>query len=308
MSQLKIKYSILPNKNLLSMGILFFLGLFTFLACNKKEEEDSKEVLLKIGEKELTVDEVVNMIPIGLYPVDSINLFKSIVDGWIKDELLCSFAEERLLDTEKIDRMVKDYRAKLIVDEYLTKMKETHKPEVDEKAIKEYYNQHYKDILTETPLIKGVFLKLHSESKGKDEIRKLLSENKDDNIDILEENWLDDAITYDYFKDKWVDWETVAGLIPHRFSNPDSFLNENKYFEQDYGDCTYYLLISDYLPTGSIQPYEFASVWISNLLSRIELTQYERNLVESLIKKAIQEKKLEVISYDPIKRNMIEKI
>ena len=48
-----------------------------------------------------------------------------------------------------------------------------------------------------------------------------------------------------------------------------------------------------------------APLWITNLLTQIDINQFEENLVESLIKKSIKENKLETPGYDPLKHRMI---
>lgn len=280
---------------------LFFIIIF-LVSCEHESTED-EDVLLKIGDKSLKRQDVESLIPSGLMSGDSVNLFHNIVEHWIKDELLTGFAEERLIDFNIIDRKVKDYRNKLIVEEYLRLMSMNQKPEIDQSAVKEYYDLHKNELKTELPLVKGVFIKISSDVRGKDEIRHLLSNDENDHIDLLEKNWMDKALSYDYFKDKWVDWETVARQIPYRFGDIEEFLKQNKYFETNHGDCTYYLQITDYLPGGSEQPFEYASGWISRLLTRIELNDFENNLIESLIKKSIEEKKLEVINYDPVQES-----
>ena len=274
------------------------------VSCAKKEQAEGEDVLVRIGEKVITVNEVIDRIPVGLNPKDSAALFKSIVDSWIRDHLLVDFAESRLYDISSIERKVKEYRGKLIVMEYLARMRETHLPIIEEDKVKEYYQQNKKDLITERPLLKGIFLMINTSSGGKNEIKKLLSSDSEDNIDILEKNWLDNAIRYEYFKDKWIDWETISDLIPYRFDNPDLFLQENKYFEIDHNGCSYFLYISEYLPSGSEQPYEFAASWINDIISHEELAEYERGLVESLIKKSIDEKKLEIVAYDPLKHEV----
>lgn len=263
-------------------------------------------MLLKIGDNTLSLREVEAQIPQGVLPADSVNLFNAIVDGWIHNELLSSFAEEHLGDTGEIDRMVENYRRKLIVQEYLKRMRESQKMNVDEKEVREYYENHKKSLVSEMPLVKGVFIKISSSAEGKEEIEHLLSMDSPESVDILEENWLDEALDYDYFKDRWVDWESVSSLIPYRFGDADKFLSANKIFHTDYGDCSYYLQISEYLPSGEIQPYEYASEWIESLLGRVDLNLYETTLVSSLIEEAIKENKLQMIGYDPIKHEMIE--
>ena len=263
-------------------------------------------MLLKYGDKELTYKEVIDLIPEGIPSADSAALFKSIVDGWIKDVVLVKLAEQRLYDINSIERKVKDYRNTLIVTEYLSRMRESHTPKVDEKSVREYYDKHRNELKLEVPLVKGVFLKVSSKAKGREKIKKYLSSDDPQGIDKLEQEWFDRAIEYNYFRDKWIDWETIAGLIPYRFGNPDEFIKENKYFETEYGDCSYYLQISDYLPSGEEQPFEFASAWVAGMLTQGDLAEFERSLVESIVKKSIKDNMLETIGYDPLTHEIKE--
>ncbi|MCH5241119.1 MAG: hypothetical protein J1F67_01665 [Muribaculaceae bacterium] len=280
----------------ITLNILVLVCLFS---CGKKADRNDI-VLLRYDDKELTYEEVISKIPDGISSFDSASLFNNIVDGWIKDVLLSDFAEERLYDIQSIHRKVRDYRNSLIVSEYLNRMKETQTPQIDGLRVKEYYDNHRKELKLEVPLVKGVFLKIDSDSRGKENIKNLLSSEDPEEIDKLEREWLDRALEYNYFRDKWIDWETVAGWIPHRFGNPDDFLEKNNYFETDYGENSYYLQITDYLQSGSEQPFEFASSWITELLTQNDLAVFEKSLVESIVNKSIEDKKLEPVCFNPL--------
>lgn len=284
----------------------FFLFLLFLLltSCEKRRQEVKDDLLLKFGEEELCLQDVIESIPEGTSPEDSIALFNSIVESWVKDRVLSDFAVERLPDLERIERKVKDYRNTLIVQEYLTGMRESRPMQTDEVKVKEYYERHKNELKLEVPLVKGIFLKVNTSAKGRDGIKNMMSSSDLSSIDKLEQEWLDRALEYNYFRDKWIDWETLTSYIPYRFDNPETFLSENKYFETEYGECAYYLQISDYLPAGQPQPYEFAASWISNLLNQISLVDYEESLTNSLISNSIKEHKLETPGYDPITRQI----
>lgn len=285
------------------MKYLVYIFLLGLLSCSKGKEE-KEDILLQYGNEVLTYSEVVDMIPHGLFPEDSANLFKSIIDGWIRDQVLTEFAEQRLYDIHSIDRRVKDYRNSLIVLEYLSRMRETQTPKIDGLKVREYYDRYRNELKLEQPLVKGVFLKINSDSPRKEEIKGLISSDDPQKIDKLEQEWLDRALEYNYFRDKWIDWKTLTGMIPYRFGDPIKFLSENNYFETEYEDCAYYLQISEYLEPGEEQPFEYAKSWISEVLTQGELETYENNLVSSLVEKSIKEKKLESIGYDPLKREL----
>ena len=282
-----------------------FILLITFLmACSKKDEEP-QDVLLRIGANEVTKEEIIMKIPQGLLPADSTKLFVSLVDGWIKDNLLADFAAERLMDTTLIEQKVKDYRNKLVVQEYLRGMRESRNFKTKAEDLRNYYDAHKDEIINETPLVKGVFVKIATNIADKDRIRQLLTSSGENAIDDFERDWMEKALEYEYFKDRWVDWNSVSSLIPFRFGNPDDMLAINSFFETDFDDCSYFLAISEYMPTGSAQPFEYASLWIDELLQQDEMQRYEKALVDALVKKAIDEKKLEIIGYDPLMHKMI---
>ena len=279
------------------MRPVFLLAVILAIGCGRSKEEN-KNLLVRYGDRELTYDEVVDMIPEGLHPADSAAMFHQLVDAWIRSEVLADFAEERLYDMEAIDQRVREYRNQLIVMEYLSRMRETQKPRIEEQKVKEYYDLHRGELKLEVPLVRGVFLKINSSAKGKEDIKNLISSDNPEDIDRLEREWLDLALEYNYFRDKWIDWETISMLIPHRFGNPDEFLRESDYFETEYGDCSYYLKVTDYMPSGEEQPYEYARNWIAEVLTQGALTDYENSLVESLVNKAVKEGKMETFLHE----------
>lgn len=255
---------------------------------------------MKYGDREVSAEEIIEMIPSGISVADSLALFKSLLDSWVNDVVMADFAEAHLIDTSMIDRKVAEYRNSLIIQEYLMRMRESQTPKINDEKISEYYVQHKKDIKLEVPLIKGVFVSISNDYSGREEIKNLLTSTESEAIDKFENKWGDKLSEYNYFRDNWVDWETISARIPTRIPNPDKFLEENDFFEMEDEDKTYYLQISEYMPSGNEQPYEYAKNWINNLLSQRELADYEVYLVNSLIEKAIKDHKLEAIGYDPL--------
>lgn len=284
--------------------VIKILIAISMISCSRPKDKND-DTLLRYGDKVITYSEVVDKIPLGLAPEDSAALFRSIIDGWVKDMVLSDFAEQRLYDTEAIERKVREYRNNLIVQEYLSLKRESQETKVDEKRVEEYFRAHQNELKLEVPLVKGVMMKVALETPDKDKIKVLLTSNDPNKIDKLEQDWEDKATGYDYFLDKWISWETLAQRIPYRFQNADDFLKEKKFFTIDEEEDSYYLLITDWIASGEDQPYEFAKSWIADLLTQGELKDYENQLVVSLVDKSLKEKKLETIGYDPRKHEII---
>ena len=56
-----------------------------------------------------------------------------------------------------------------------------------------------------------------------------------------------------------VDFDEVMDNIPIHVSNPNAFLKANKYVEVADSSYCYLLNIKEYLPSGSVEPYDYAS-------------------------------------------------
>lgn len=296
------------NASRLNTSIIISITGMIFFVCacggNSHVSDADSDILVRAGNKTLLKQDVTRKIPVGIEPSDSVALFHLIVENWIKSEVLSSLAETKLPDISAINEKVREYRNRLIVAEYLKEMKESRKFGVSEDSIRMFYDRHKTEMLTESPLVKGIYLKIATGEPSISEIKDLMSCGSEDCIDRLEKLIMNDAVEYDYFKEDWVDWQTVADQIPYRFSDPDSFLKSSSNFETSYEGSTYLLHISEYLPSGSVPPYEFASIQISDLLERTDMRKFEESLVKSLVGKALKDGSLVAVEYDPLTKRI----
>lgn len=277
-------------------------ALLLFVGCGGGEtlSQGDSDVLLRAGDDVLTMKDVVRNIPVGIEPADSAAMFHLIVENWVKSKVLSGLAERKLSDVVEIDARVADYRNRLIVAEYLQEMKKGKEFKVSQDSIREFYDRYKGEMLIESPLVKGIYLKVASDRSNLEEIKSLVFCGSDECIDKLEKTAAGDAIQYDYFINDWVDWQTIADQIPYRFYDPDAFLKSTSNFETAYNGSVYLLHISAYLPIGSEPPYEFASIRIGELLERVNIKKFEESLVKSLVNKALGDGDLVSVGYNPV--------
>lgn len=295
---MSIPIAILTKKGRLTL----VSALLLFVGCGGKEtmsQEDS-DVLLRAGDEALTMKDVIRNIPVGIEPADSAAMFRQIVDNWVKSKVLSGLAERKLPDLTEIDNRVADFRNRLIVAEYLKEMKKGKAFKVSPDSIREFYDRNKQDMLIESPLVKGIYLKVAADRSNLEEIKNLVFCGSDECIDKLEKSAAGDAIQYDYFINDWVDWQTIADQIPYRFYDPDAFLKSTSNFETTYNGSVYMLHISAYLPSGSVPPYEFAAIQIGELMERTNIKKFEDSLVKSLVSRAISDGELVSVGYDPV--------
>ena len=97
-----------------------------------------EDAIVMVGDSVLTRREVEIRIPAGTAPEDSAALYHSIVDGWMEKMLLTEIASENVEDMEEIDRLVEDYRKKLIIANYRQKLRESRRDGIAQKAVDDY--------------------------------------------------------------------------------------------------------------------------------------------------------------------------
>lgn len=261
-------------------------------------------VLVQVGDSSLSMDDVLLRIPRGLAAEDSAAMFRTIVDEWVRELVLVDFAKNNIPDIERIERLVESYRNNLIVTSYLQSMSERSQSEVGESRIKQYYESNKSNMVLEEPIVKGAFLKVSQSDQSLDRLRDWMAEFSESSIDKIEEAGLRHASNYKYFKDTWQSWGDIASQIPYRFFDADAFVRSTKNFETADGGSVYLLHISDYLPSGSEMPYEYARIKIKEILSSSDFAKRREQLISDIYKREIKEGILKPGLYDPVAGKM----
>ena len=274
------------NHNIFISAVLLLIILST--ACSNKNKQDSGDILVTVGNAVLTLDDLRKQLPSGLSAEDSTALAHAYIRSWIDSRLISEIASQNIGDLTEIDRMTEQYRNELITYEYRRRMFDDRiKSEITEDSIKKYYDENPVELKLQRPILKGIYLKIPNESPSLKNAKKWYVSTKTEDIDKLEKQCLDGAIHYDYFRDRWVDWERIESLIPAEFgSDPNAFLATHKNLEISQGDFTYLLSISEYIPSGKTMPYEFAKETIKDILAYSRRAEYDRLLRLSLLKEA----------------------
>lgn len=277
-------------------------------SCGSKpvEHQSDDEVLVTVGDSALTMSDVLRRIPRGLDPADSARMFSQIVDGWVRDLALIDVAEKNISDPERIARMVEAYRNNLIVNEYLSSMSDKAGSEIPESRIREYYDANHQDMVLTQPLVKGAFLKVSETDESLDNLRRWMTQFTDESFDKIEKSGLRQASQYKYFKDEWHEWNVITDQIPYRFYDADAFVRSTKNFETSDGGSVYLLHISEYLPSGTEMPYEFARLKIREILRTADMTSMREKLMTDIYSRQIEEGTLRPGLYDPVSGKMRE--
>lgn len=270
--------------------------VLTMVSCSSKDKNAPPEnALIGIGNKYLTETELKLLLPGGLSSEDSIKFSQAIINAWIENELMAQIASKEI-DMEAIDNMVAQYRNELIAHEYLNRMYQSHATlEIPEDSLLAYYKSHQQEFKLARPMVKGVYLKVADDASSLPKLRKLYRSQKENDIDNLDKSELSGAVHYDYFRDKWIDWEQIENRIPYDFgASADQFLKSNKNIDFSQGGFTYLLDITDVVYSGQIRPFESALPQIKERIEFYNRLKYGEELKNNLKQKAKENGKIRI--------------
>ncbi len=252
------------------------------------------DVLARVGKQTLTLAELNKSMPGGLNEEDSARFVKAFVNEWVETRLISDIAADEI-DMTEINRLVDEYRNELIAREYSRRMFEAHAASIPEDSIRAYYDSHKEDFKLDRPMVKGTYLKVPEDAKNLKVLRRLYQSDKHSDADKLEKEVLKSAIHYDYFRNRWVDWEQIETKIPYDFGvTGDQWLTRNRKLETTSGGFTYLLYITEVLPKGSPMPLEAARSQIVNRLLNFSRKEYNESLKKELLNKAKDSGKIEI--------------
>lgn len=273
-------------------------------ACGRGDKSDEavpQDILLTVNDSSLTLTDVLREIPTGIAPEDSAEMFRRAVEGWTRRMVLREVAEKNIPDMASIDEMVERYRDNLIVDRYLSMMEERGAKDISEERLKRYYEANEDMMELKQPLIKGIFVKTSSSSPELAGLRRWMASATPSSVDHIEKHGLRDASQYEYFMDRWMPWNAIAGLIPYRFYDADAFVSSTPDFETEYAGSVYLLKITEFLRSGERAPYEYARTMIRDILRAEDMDRYRRDLLRSIYTEARDNGVLRPGLYDPVK-------
>lgn len=250
--------------------------------------------LAQVGLESLTRDELAAALPAGLTPDDSARFAHAFIRNWIDTQLVESMAAEAV-DMDEVDKLVAQYRRDLIMRRYRDRMFATDGAAgpYSDSIVADYYERHSADFVLDRPLIRGVYIKVPDDAPELAQIRRLYRSTRPADIDKLEKAVLGAAIHYDYFRDKWIDWEQVEARIPYDFgSNPADYVRTHRNLDVSLGGFTYLLEISDVLPAGSVMPAEAARPVVEERLTAERRRAYDAALRTRLFDSALSSGRL----------------
>lgn len=258
-------------------------------SCSRWSNSGEEEPLAKVGNVYLYPADLKGLIKPGISKEDSISMVASLVEKWVRKQVILQKAEMNLTNEEKdVNKELDEYRTSLLIYKYEQKyISEKLDTVVKQTEIEEYYNQNPSNFTLSSEIVKAQFVKLPLTAPNTEKLKEWMRSENSENIKLIEGYCFQYATKYDYFNDEWVSFNTVRSLMPNSISDNENFLKTTKFAEMKDSANYYFLSIKDYKLKGSISPLKF----VQNDIYNIILLKRKQKLVNELENKLYFEAK-----------------
>ena len=273
--------------------VLLLITLLGCGACKEQHDHKGKTPLVEVDGNFLYKEDLMSVLPVGLSKDDSILFAEHYIRSWAEEILLYEKAANNIPDNVDVDKLVENYRKALIMHTYqqeLISQKLTN--DISEHEIAEYYGKNKELFKLESPLIKGLFIKVPLTAPQLNNVRRWYKTEKQDAVESLEKYSLQNAVKYEYFYDKWVPIAEVMDLIPLKVSDAGEYLNKNRHVELKDTAFHYFLNVSDFRTVGEQEPYEFARTQVKDMMLNMKQVEFMEQVKEDLYRRAEKREKI----------------
>jgi hypothetical protein len=272
-----------------SFSLILLAGLF-FACGNTGAEKGTGDVLVRVNDRMFTREEIVSRIPEGISSADSLIRAETIMKKWVIDALMDEAAYQNMGDDKvEIDKLVNEYRRSLMRYRYQERIiKDKVSAVLNESDQMKYYEENRQQFILSENLIRGLFIKVPVDAPGLGNLRKWYLSDAEESLEKIEKYGIQNAINYDYFYDRWVNFEEVMAKIPYHISNSAQFLRLHDHLEISDDTHVYFLNISDKLLIGAKAPFDYVKPQIQEVLVNKRKIDYLRTFGENLYRDAVK--------------------
>ncbi len=269
--------------------------VFVTASCTRNTADTKRTPLLEVEGKFLYLDQVQDIIPPNVNKKDSVEIAESFIKKWVTDVLLYENAKRNVTNKAEIDKLLEEYRKSLTIQQYQQKLIEQRLPkEPSEDEMRAFYDQYSGQFVLNENLIKGMLLIVPSKAAKLANVRSWVQSGNTKSLENIEKYSIQNAISFDYFGNKWTPFSEILRKMPVQIEDPAAFVASHRFYEVSDSTRYYFLRIEAYKKTGDTEPFEIAKLKISNLILNKLKAEFITDFENELYKDAVDN---EIITY-----------
>lgn len=269
-------------------ALLIVMLVAAISSCRLYDSLFKGDVVARAGRDVLYRSDVDALNITGFSPEDSARIVERYIVSWAKSRLLLDMALSQLSKADRdVEAQLEEYRQQLLVYRYEQQYVEQRlDTAVTDQEYMDFYEANPASFVTHVPLMKGWYIKVSDDSPNLNPIKSIYRSRVEEDRDRLGQLCYTSAEKYYFFED-WVGLDAVvegAGLDVQELAR---VLDNRSFIEKNFLGYTYLISVDDYVPAGSLAPYEYCRERIRNhILNRRKqelIASLERNLLNDAI-------------------------
>ena len=269
-------------------ALLIVMLVAAISSCRLYDSLFKGDVVARAGRDVLYRSDVDALNITGFSPEDSARIVERYIVSWAKSRLLLDMALSQLSKADRdVEAQLEEYRQQLLVYRYEQQYVEQRlDTAVTDQEYMDFYEANPASFVAHVPLMKGWYIKVSDDSPNLNPIKSIYRSRVEEDRDRLGQLCYTSAEKYYFFED-WVGLDAVvegAGLDVQELAR---VLDNRSFIEKNFLGYTYLISVDDYVPAGSLAPYEYCRERIRNhILNRRKqelIASLERNLLNDAI-------------------------
>ena len=280
------------------IAIILGIVLPMFASCKAISDFlDDGEIVARVGESKLMMEELQKVIPNGLSPEDSAILAKQYISSWAMDHVYMEVAESQLSEAERdVSQELETYRRSLLKYRYeqlfVNQRLDTL---VSDEQIQEFYEKHSERFVLRYPIVKARFMNIPSDSPNLKMIQKKMA--SDNPADVMEADSMAylAAFKFTAWDDAWIDATVLAKEFGPESSSVLASLKTGWVERTDTNNVKSMAYVLDVMPSGKIAPVEYSAPFIKDMIISSRKQTLLSTLEQDLMKDARESGKFEIL-------------
>lgn len=164
--------------------------------------------------------------------------------------------------------------------------------EPEDEELQAFYKEYSDQLVLNECVLQGLLLVVPKSAPQLANVRSWVQAGNTKALENIEKYSIRNAISYDYFGDRWVPFADVLKKMPLQVRDPACFLSSRRFVECADSTQHYFLKISSFRKPGQTEPYEMAKNRISAILINKQKADFMTKFEDELYNDAIKDKSI----------------
>ncbi|MBO7502692.1 MAG: hypothetical protein J6T32_05670 [Paludibacteraceae bacterium] len=276
----------------LSEIYVLLLLLFALPGCDSFRQHSHEGVVAELNGHTLTEQDLLPLT-VGLSTEDSLQVVSDYIRSWAINILQYDQVMGRVDD--RIEAMVSDYRQSLYIYAYEQALIARKMPkEVEDSVLLQFYNAHQNQFVLRESILRGILLVIPEKSPKQANLRKLLANPTEDNLEKIEKYAYQYSAGYELFTSQWRTANEILLRLPVERDILQKDLRSRSLIEVKDSTMIYLLQVTDKHLAGDYMPFDYAADEIKQIVLTERQADFLRAQREKLYGDALRHKKLKL--------------